>query len=218
MDICEGGLSSCTCQKRLSWHAEEPNVAKQLNWRIFTSWFGTYCTYIYCFLRFDASLKKLFVSCNYHVLFIFLAPMVFKVNIANIQCFWIFWDIQIMQDTLCTAVLTTIFFQNCSYQKWGLFFSFVGLILWLKEYVAFNDLHHLKILLCKCKMSFKIGSLMCEIYWEKKQHSIYHPQTFLGGQRSAPIFEKESEKMSAWGDLTSSFHRYLPDIYCVSCQ
>ena len=125
MDICEGGLSSCTCQKRLSWHAEEPNVAKQLNWRIFTSWFGAYCTYIYCFLRFDASLKKLFVKCNYHVLFIFLAPMVFKVNTANIQCFWIFWDIQIMQDTLCTAVLTTIFFQNCSYQKWGLFFSIV---------------------------------------------------------------------------------------------
>ena len=31
----------------LPWHAEEPNVAKQLVWRIFTSWFATYCISIY---------------------------------------------------------------------------------------------------------------------------------------------------------------------------
>ena len=98
-------------KKFLPWRAEEPNVAKQLVWIIFTSWFGTYCIYnICCFFRFDASPKKLFVSCYYHVLFVCLAPMVFKVNIANIQYFWIFLDIQIMQDPLPTAVLTTIFF------------------------------------------------------------------------------------------------------------
>ena len=77
----------------LPWHAEEPNVAKQLVWRIFTSWFGTYCICICCFFRFDASPKKLLVSCHYHVLFVCLAPMVFKVNTANIQYFWIFLDI-----------------------------------------------------------------------------------------------------------------------------
>ena len=33
----------------LPWHAEEPNVAKQLVWIIFTSWFGTYCIYMLLF-------------------------------------------------------------------------------------------------------------------------------------------------------------------------
>ena len=55
------------------------------------------------FFRFDASPKRLFVSCHYHVLFSCLAPMVFKVNTANIQYFRIFFDIQIMQDPLFTA-------------------------------------------------------------------------------------------------------------------
>ena len=71
-------------------------------------------------------LYKLFVSCHYHhFLFVCLAPVVFKVNTANIQYFWIFLEIQIMQNPLCTAVLTTIFFHDYSYQKYGLFFSFV---------------------------------------------------------------------------------------------
>ena len=136
MEICVGRSSSCTCQKR---HAEEPNVVKQLHWRILTSLFGTYYLYnlyiyiyICCFFRFDVSPKALFVSCNYHVLFVCLAPMVFKVNTANIQYFGIFLDIQIMQDPLCTAALTIIFFHDYSYQKYDLFFSFVGLIVWLK--------------------------------------------------------------------------------------
>ena len=58
-------------------------------------WLGTYCIYIYIyiyiyicyFFRFDASPKKLFVSCHYYVLFVCLAPVVFKVNTANIQYF-----------------------------------------------------------------------------------------------------------------------------------
>ena len=49
-----------------------------------------------------------------------------EVNTVNIQYFWIFVDIQIMQDPVCTAVLTKIFFYDYCYQKYGLFFSFVG--------------------------------------------------------------------------------------------
>ena len=37
----------------------------------------------YCF-RFDASPKKLFVSCHYYFLFVCLALVVLKVNTANI--------------------------------------------------------------------------------------------------------------------------------------
>ena len=65
--------------------------------------------------------------------------MVFKENNANIQYFWIFLDVKIMQDSLCTAVLTIIFFHDYSYQKYGLFSSFVSLTLWLKVYVAFKN-------------------------------------------------------------------------------
>ena len=140
--------------------------------------------YICCFFRFDASLKKLFISSNYHVLFAWLAPMVFKVNTANIQYFWIFLDIQIMQDPLCTAILTIIFFHDYSNGKYDLCFSFVGLILWLKVYVAFNDLHILKIMLCECKMSPKVEQnrkpKVFEIYWEKI--NLVFPPPFLGGQ------------------------------------
>ena len=144
--------------------------------------------YICCFFRFGASPKKLFVSFCYHVLFACLDPMVFKVNTANIQYFPIILDIQIMQDPPGTATWTTVLFHDYSYQKHGLFLSFLGLILWLKVYVAFNDLHNLTILLCECKMSFKIGSLRCEIYWEKT-NTVSRP--FLeGGQGSVSNFEK----------------------------
>ena len=47
--------SSCTCQEKLPGHAEEPNVAKQLVWRIFTSWF---ILYICCFLHSILVLRK----------------------------------------------------------------------------------------------------------------------------------------------------------------
>ena len=43
----------------------------------------------------------------------------------------------------------------------------VSLILWLKVYVAFNDLQNLKILLFECKMSFKKGSPRSVKYIEK---------------------------------------------------
>ena len=39
------------------------------------------------FFIFDASPKKLFVSCHYYVLFFCLAPIVFKKNTTTIQYF-----------------------------------------------------------------------------------------------------------------------------------
>ena len=42
-----GGWVSCTCHEKLLWHAEEPNVVKQLVCRVFTS---RYLLYICCFL------------------------------------------------------------------------------------------------------------------------------------------------------------------------
>ena len=62
--------------------------------------------------------------------------------------------------------------------------------LWLKVYVVFNNLHNLNILLCECKISFVIGSLTCEIYWETANTSPSVPPTFCGEQRSVPDFEK----------------------------
>ena len=134
-----------------------------------------------------------------------------------------------MQDPLCTAALTIIFFHDYSGQKYSLFFSFVSLILWLKAYVAFSDLQNLKILLCEYKMSFKIGSLMgvWNILWKLSIHPASSTHTHTppappthththtthtyncpsGGQHSVPNFEKGSEKMSAWRDLKSSFYR-----------
>ena len=141
-------------------------------------------SYIYiCYLfRFDVSPKKLFVSCNYHVLFLCQIPMVFKVNDANIQYIWILLDIQIVQDSLCTAVLTIIFFYDYSYHKYGLFFSLVGLILWLKVYITFNNLCNLKVMLCECKLRFKIGSLKYSAWGNFIHGSSFHrylPGSFM---------------------------------------
>ena len=50
----------------------------------------------------------------------------------------------------------------------------------------------------------------------------YHSIPFCSRrQHSVPNFEKGGirNKMSAWGDLKSSCHRYLPEgDYCVSCK
>ena len=71
------GSRSCTCQ---DIHGE--GILALTCWRaiygetvriIFTSWFGTYCIYVCCFFRFDASTKKLLVSFHYHVLFFCLS-------------------------------------------------------------------------------------------------------------------------------------------------
>ena len=160
LDICVKTLRSCTCLERLPWHAEEPNVAKQLVWKIFTRFCGTYCIYICCFFRFDAIPRELFVSFYYFFFFFCLAAMVFQVNTTSIQYFWIFSDIQLKYSRRSTISLHNTYFalqywqpylfSNFSYQQYGLFFRFfssqyVNLILWEKVYVAFNDLHILKI-------------------------------------------------------------------------
>ena len=66
-----------------------------------------------------------------------------------------------MQDALCTALFTTIFFHDYSYEKYGLFsvlLSVKHVNFVTKVYVAFNDLNKLKVLLCECKINFKTGS------------------------------------------------------------
>ena len=55
----------------------------------------------------------------------------------------------------------------------------------LKVYVAINDLHNLKILLCKCKINFKIGSLTCGKYIEK-QPTQYQPLPISVGNNIQP--------------------------------
>ena len=60
----------------------------------------------------------------------------------------------------------------------------------------------------------------------EQPNSISPPALFLlVGQLSVPNFEKgeggggSGKKMSAWGDLQSSSHQYLPGrVYYVSCQ
>ena len=101
-----GGSSSCTVRKDFL------GMLKSQMWG--NSWLAEFlladlihAVFIYCLFRIDASPKRLFVSCHYHVLFVCLALKMFKVNTTNI-----FLDIQIMQDPLSTAVLTTIFFRD----------------------------------------------------------------------------------------------------------
>ena len=95
----------------------------------------------------------------------------------------------------------------------------VNLILWLKVYVAFNDLHNLKILICERKMIFKIGSLRYVKYIEQKPTQNQPPPILRGHAQSQTLKRGYQKKMRAWGDLNSSFQRYLPrGAYCVSCQ
>ena len=146
---------------------------------------------ICCFFRIESSLKKL--SSNYCFFGLYVCP---QGKYCKHSVFLNIFRYPDYADPLCTAVLTIIFFHVYSNQKYGLFLSFVGLILWLKVYVAFNDLHNLKILLCECKLSFKIGS-MYEIYWEKINLVSTPSAPLSGGQHLVPNFEKGSEKLSA---------------------
>ena len=124
------------------------------------------------FFRFGAKSQEALCKLSLLLFFVCLAPMLFKVNTANIQYFLIFLDIQITQDPLCTAVLTTIVFSWLLLETSTIFCFFwqlnnVNLILWLMTYTTLHhDLH--KNLLCECKMSSKIGSLRCMKYIEKK--------------------------------------------------
>ena len=86
----------------------------------------------------------------------------------------------------------------------------VDLILLLKLYVVSDDLHNLKILLCECKMSFKIGSLRCVTYWDETNTLSPPTPATPQGKTFSPKFGKGiRKKVSAWEDLKSSFHRYF---------
>ena len=94
---------------------------------------------------------------------------------------------------MTTATRNTVYFSVLLAVK------HVNLILWLKVNVAFNDLHKLKILICECKMIFKIGSLRHVKYIEQKPTQ-NQPPPILRGQRSIPNFEKGvSEKNESLG-------------------
>ena len=64
----------------------------------------------------------------------------------------------------------------------------VNLFLWVKVYVAFNDLRYLKILLWESKMSIKISSLKYMEYIQKTPTQ-YIPLIFLVGEHSVPYFK-----------------------------
>ena len=108
LDICVRTLRSCTCLERLPWHAEKPNVAKQLVWRIFTSFCGTYCIYICCFFRFDAIPQELFVSFYY---FVFLSGC-YRISDKYYKhsVFWIFSDIQLKYSRRSIISLQNTYF------------------------------------------------------------------------------------------------------------
>ena len=166
MFTCLGGSSSCTCQERLPWHAEKPDGTKQLARRIFTSWFITYYIYtyniyiyiymyiyiyiyiyiyMYCCFRFDTYPKEALYKPSlwyFVILFVCMVAIVFKVNTANIQYFWVFLDIQINYSWKSVIILpkhctlhktyfalqywSPYFFHGYSYQEYHLFFRFVG--------------------------------------------------------------------------------------------
>ena len=86
--------------------------------------------------------------------------------------------------------------------------------LWLKAYVAFNDLHNLKILLCECKMSFE-----CEIYWETA-YAASAPPPLCGEQRSAPNFELGEGGLRGGGggrknNCVGGFKEFFPQIIAL---
>ena len=105
MNIFVSGSRNCTCQES---HAKD--MLTLTCWRtkygetvqkIFTSWFSTYCIYIWFFL-FDASTKKLFESFHYHVLLCFcLAAVVVQENTANnCQYLWLFFIVLVVKSKL----------------------------------------------------------------------------------------------------------------------
>ena len=134
------------------------------------------------FFRFDASPKELFLLSCYGISGKYC---------KQYQYFWVFLDIQIKYSwksiisllKYCTLHKTHfalqpidnhIFFMTSPNRNTVfldlLAVKYVNLTLWLKVYIASNNLHILKIRieLCKWKISFQITSLRFVKYIEKK--------------------------------------------------
>ena len=79
MDICVGRSRSCTCQERHAkdmltltcWRAKYGETVQ----RMFTSWFGTYCIYIYFFIwcKYQEALCKFSLPCFVFYFLFFLS-------------------------------------------------------------------------------------------------------------------------------------------------
>ena len=57
---------------------------------------------------------------------------------------------------------------------------------------------------------FRIGSLRCVKYIEKKTKQYQHLAPFCVDKVQSQNLKRDNKKMSAWGNLKSSFHRYSP--------
>ena len=84
-----------------------------------------------------------------------------------------------------------------------------------------NDLH-MKILLCECKMSFKIGSLSFVKYIDKK--STYYPLHLPSPPHPSSTvilsvgIRKGITRNESLGVLKGSFEIFALGAYCISCQ
>ena len=147
LDICVGGSRSCTCQER---HAEDILTLtccrakfRETAWRIFTSWFGTYCIYICFFFKIwcksQEALCKFSLPCfHYHVLSgccgisgkyckysVFLSIFRYPDKYS-----WK-WIISLLKYCTILKIHFTLqnwqpyFFRGYSYQEYGLFFRFI---------------------------------------------------------------------------------------------
>ena len=140
MDICVGGSRSCTCQERHAndmltstcWRAKYGKTVR----RIFASWFGAYCIYIYMLFLIWCKYQEALCKFSWPFFVFCLVVVVVQVNTANnIQYLWLFLDIQIkyswnpiIQYPFCTSVLITILlFVATTTKNIGLFFIFVGI-------------------------------------------------------------------------------------------
>ena len=171
MGICVGGPSSW--RNSFDILTEEPNGGETV-WRIFASWFGTYFVYV-CIYTYTCLWYIHQIWCKSQK-----SPMVFQVNTVNLQYFWIFLDIQITEDPLYTAVLTTIFLMTTP-TKNMVYFSVLLAAKYDNLIIVQNELQNWQ-------------PKVYEIYWQKT-NKVSAPPIFLGGGTTlCPKFWKRTEK------------------------
>ena len=124
------------CHER---HVKEPNVGKQIVWRIFTSLFCTHCIYICCFL--DLYCSK---YCKHSLFWVFLYKQI-KSSCKSSICFLKYCTLHTLHCSIDNHFLLWLL-RNTVYFSQLLAVKYVNLVLWVKVYVAFDYLDILKIL------------------------------------------------------------------------